>query len=257
MRTSPFEAASAALNPWDLGPAMLLAGFFAVRGGIYVWDNVVEKLVQLSGTRKLPTREKPIKPELQPPLNTLSYVYLFINAINELVFVMNITHFLWHSPLVKLSASELGVANTFLALYVIFLAQDAVYAPLHRFMHWRPVYPLVHKHHHRQIYPSRGYADAANEHPIEHMIGVLCAWVGIFAAAYTTGVHAATLFVFFNIHAALAMLNHSPYDVEFSYLGFNYSVKAHEMHHRKFTLNYAQYFMFWDRLMGTHRDYAA
>jgi sterol desaturase/sphingolipid hydroxylase (fatty acid hydroxylase superfamily) len=170
---------------------------------------------------------------------------------------MNICHFMWHSPLVKLQLSELGLLNTFPALYMIFLAQDLVYAPLHRFMHWRPVYPLVHKHHHRQIYPTRGYADAANEHPIEHMIGVACAWAGIFGAAYTTGVHAATLFVFFNIHAALAMLNHSPYDVEFSYLGFTYSVKAHEMHHRKFTMNYAQYFMFWDRVMGTFRPYAA
>lgn len=245
------------LNPWGLGPAPLIAGFFAVRGGIYIWDNVVEKLVHLSGARKLPTRDKPIKPELQPELNTLSYIYLFLNAVNELIFVMNICHFMWHSPLVKLQLSELGLLNTFPALYMIFLAQDLVYAPLHRFMHWRPVYPLVHKHHHRQIYPTRGYADAANEHPIEHMIGVACAWAGIFGAAYTTGVHAATLFVFFNIHAALAMLNHSPYDVEFSYLGFTYSVKAHEMHHRKFTMNYAQYFMFWDRVMGTFRPYAA
>jgi sterol desaturase/sphingolipid hydroxylase (fatty acid hydroxylase superfamily) len=251
------ELVGKSLNPWGLGPGQLLAAFLAVRAGIYVWDNVVEKIVELSGARKLPTRDKPVKPELQPELNRLSYIYLTINAIDELIFVMNITYFMWHSPLVKLRLDELSVLNTFPALYVMFLSMDAVYAPLHRFMHWRPVYPLVHKHHHRQIYPTRGYADAANEHPIEHVIGVACSWAGIFAAAYTTGVHAATLAVFFNIHAALAMLNHSPYDVEFNYLGFNYSVKAHEMHHRKFTLNYAQYFMLWDRAMGTFRPYAA
>ena len=51
------EGAARALNPWGLGPGALLAGFVAVRGGIYIWDNVVEKLVHLSGARKLPTRE--------------------------------------------------------------------------------------------------------------------------------------------------------------------------------------------------------
>jgi len=60
------EQAQAALNPWGLSPAALVAAFVAVRGGIYVWDHVVEKLVQLSGARKLPTRAKPVKPELQP-----------------------------------------------------------------------------------------------------------------------------------------------------------------------------------------------
>lgn len=227
-----------ALNPWELGPLALVGAFFAVRGGIYVWDHLVEKLVELAGAPLLPTRSKPIKPDLQPPLNPISYVYLFLNAVNELIFVMNIMHFMWYSPLVKLNMSDISPFNTFPALYVIFFVQDAVYAPMHRFMHWRPVYPWVHKHHHRQIYPSRGYADAANEHPIEHVIGVVSAWAGIFGAAYSTGVHAATLFIFFNIHAALAMLNHSPYDVEFSVMGFHYSVKAHEMHHRKFTCNY-------------------
>jgi hypothetical protein len=31
------------------------------------------------------------------------------------------------------------------------------------------VYPYVHKHHHRQILPKRGYLDAGNEHPIEQV----------------------------------------------------------------------------------------
>ena len=38
-------------------------------------------------------------------------------------------------------------------------------------------------------------------------------------------------------------------------LGLNYSVKAHEMHHRKFTTNYAQYWMGIDKLMRTFSPY--
>ena len=30
-------------------------------------------------------------------------------------------------------------------------------------------YWMVHKHHHRQYLPTRGYIDAANEHPVEQV----------------------------------------------------------------------------------------
>ena len=54
----------------------------------------------------------------------------------------------------------------------------------------------------------------------------------------------------------MAMLNHSPYNVKFSFLGlFTYSVGAHEMHHRKFTVNYAQYCLWYDRIMQTFAPY--
>ena len=54
------------------------------------------------------------------------------------------------------------------------------------------------------------------------------------------------------------MLNHSPYDVEFDLIPFGilqYSVANHEMHHRKFTVNYAQYCMWYDHLMKTFCAY--
>jgi hypothetical protein len=55
----------------------------------------------------------------------------------------------------------------------------------------------------------RGYLDVGNEHPIEHWVGVLSTWGAVLAAVQgPTGVHDVTLFLFFNIHAALAMLNH-------------------------------------------------
>ena len=43
--------------------------------------------------------------------------------------------------------------------------------------------------------------------------------------------------------------------MQVSLLGIDYSVRAHEMHHRKPNTNYGQYVMFWDRLMGTYRPY--
>ena len=59
----------------------------------------------------------------------------------------------------------------------------------------------------------------------------------------------------FGFKALGACFNHTGYDLRFSFLGIDYSVRAHEMHHRKPQSNYAQYVMFWDRLMGTYVEY--
>ena len=49
---------------------------------------------------------------------------------------------------------------------MLLVVDDMLYAPLHRAMHLQAVYRWVHKHHHRNTFPARGYIDAANEHPV-------------------------------------------------------------------------------------------
>ena len=227
---------------------------------------------------------------------------------------MRLTHYLWHGgyqQIVPWKIEEISLYNTIIALGIMFVFMDLLYAPLHHILHLPRMYPLIHKHHHRQHYPVRGYLDAGNEHPIEHMIGVICTWFAVLTAEMLVpscklwlsgnaqspdlvmkggGVHAVTVLIFFNLHAALAMLNHSPYNVDFSlpFIGssnlfgkenrlikliervpfvgkrlgriitgqwFFYSVGHHEMHHRKFNFNYGQYCMFYDFLMGTFLEY--
>ena len=247
------------LNPWGLSPVQWVVGFVLIRGAIAFYDNLVELLIKFSKVAKLPTREDAETGEPKEVryvgLNAISYVYLVVNAADEWVFVQNLCHFIWHSDRVPKTLGGAQPLNTVCALYLMFLVLDFFYAPAHRFLHWKPVYPYIHKHHHRQIFPVRGYLDAGNEHPVEHVIGVSCTWIAVYTAVHVTGAHALTIFLFFNIHAALAMLNHSEYDVDFSFLGLSYSVKAHEMHHRKFNLNYAQYWMGMDKMMGTFKPY--
>ena len=61
--------------------------------------------------------------------------------------------------------------NTLLPLPLFFLVYDAFYAPFHRALHHRSVYAFVHKHHHRQVVPTRGNTDAINVHPFEFIVG--------------------------------------------------------------------------------------
>eukprot|EP00591_Stephanopyxis_turris_P006377 CAMPEP_0195529876 /NCGR_PEP_ID=MMETSP0794_2-20130614/32519_1 /TAXON_ID=515487 /ORGANISM="Stephanopyxis turris, Strain CCMP 815" /LENGTH=307 /DNA_ID=CAMNT_0040661251 /DNA_START=64 /DNA_END=987 /DNA_ORIENTATION=+ len=243
-------------NPWNLSTHSWLLGGVLIRGAIAFYDHLVIFLIEkLSGAPLLPTRTVTNKPVRYVTLDTKSIVFLFINSIHEWIFVQRLCHYLWHSPNVSKEASDIGCINTVVALYVMFVILDVCYAPLHHILHMPAIYPLIHKHHHRQHYPTRGYLDAGNEHPIEHIIGVCAVWGAVMGALYVTGAHAVTIFVFFNVHAALAMLNHSPYDVRWNVVGLNYSVANHEMHHRKFTVNYAQYCMWYDIWMRTYADY--
>ena len=73
----------------------------------------------------------------------------------EYVYTYHVGIFAWESPLVSWGSPTL--LDTLPALVLMFVVDDLVYAPLHRFMHWRPVYWLVHKHHHKQTHPVRGY----------------------------------------------------------------------------------------------------
>lgn len=245
-------------NPWNLSLQHWLLGGLLIRGAINFYDHLVVFAVDsLFSQNYLPTRTTG-KPVRYVTLDTKSVVFLTINAVHEWIFVQRLCHYIWYNPEISLNLQDIGLLNTVGALWVMFLVLDICYAPIHHILHMPFVYPLIHKHHHRQHFPTRGYLDAGNEHPIEHVVGVTCTWAAVLSASYLCQAHAVVIFLFFNIHAALAMLNHSPYDVEFDIIPFGilkYSVANHEMHHRKFTVNYAQYSMFYDHLMKTFALY--
>jgi sterol desaturase/sphingolipid hydroxylase (fatty acid hydroxylase superfamily) len=97
---------------------------------------------------------------------------------------------------------------------LLFVVYDFVYTPMHRIMHIRSLYPLVHKHHHRQHSPFRGNTDAVNVHPVEYISGefihLLAAW---FLVTIGIRIHAWTLLGFMIVGGILASLNHTRHDV--------------------------------------------
>jgi sterol desaturase/sphingolipid hydroxylase (fatty acid hydroxylase superfamily) len=280
-------------NPWSLNAWKWLLGAVVIRAAITFYDHLVVFVMDfLYRDNLLPTRTTGT-PVRFVELDRKSLIFLTINAVHEWIFVQRLCHYIWFSPNVSIDLQDIGIVNTIAALYVMFIVLDICYAPCHHILHMPWCYPLVHKHHHRQHFPTRGYLDAGNEHPIEHLIGILSVWGAVLAAVHgPTGAHGVTLFLFFNIHAALAMLNHSPYNVEvtvgipvltvlvqllrlpytiisggsdgddgcwsrwiMAMMNLKYSVANHEMHHRKFTINYAQYCMWYDHVMNTYAPY--
>eukprot|EP00438_Fugacium_kawagutii_P034948 Skav211768 [mRNA] locus=scaffold674:508479:513919:+ [translate_table: standard] len=77
---------------------------------------------------------------------------------------------------------------------------------------WRDLYPYCHKQHHRQFVPFRGYADAANQHPLEQMYGFAIWICSLWIISKVQGLHAATAWFGTLAWAVLNICNHLPFD---------------------------------------------
>jgi sterol desaturase/sphingolipid hydroxylase (fatty acid hydroxylase superfamily) len=202
---------------------------------------------------QMPSRvPKPIAKYLEV-LEFKDYVYLVMNQTIEVIFLSHFAHLILYK--LPKDLESLTFTNTIVAFYAIFFVEDFFYYWMHRFLHLPAIYPYVHKHHHRQTLPFRGYLDAANESPIEQVGGLGCIWITLKLLDPYLHLHAFTVFAWISAFATFALLNHTPYDVQLGFWGLGYQVRAHETHHRKLFGNYSQNTMFWDRLFGTYLEY--
>jgi len=245
------------LNPLHLNAVAFVALFAGKCVSLAAIDAVVDAFLRRQyASAPLPYRKNTGAVGLAQ-LEWIDYLYLAINSVVEFVFSAHVLRLVLEADPADIAwrPSDLGLFNTVPALYLVFALDDFFYAPAHRLMHLPALYPYVHKHHHRQNLPTRGYLDAGNEHPIEQVLGLTCLWATLRVVAKLVGLHVVTILLHFLLYATLALLNHTNFDVQFDVFGFEYSVRSHEMHHRFPQTNLAQYFMLWDKLMGTYRPY--
>lgn len=200
-------------------------------------------------------------------LDTLETLDKSFILFNRLAVIMMTYHYLMlvvYSPRVAWRLDAISAANTLLALPTCFIAYDLPYSLFHRLLHVRGLYAYVHKHHHRQIVPTRGNTDAINVHPFEFLCGEYNHLFAVWATSYLCGsIHALTTVLFVFSGGFLASLNHTRFGVRLSVplpkaLGSEvvlFDVRAHDVHHRIPQSNYGQYTMFWDKLMGSFREY--
>lgn len=251
--TAAAESLTFLVNPWALSIGAWVGLYFAMRIAVMVGvEGTASLLCRL--LPKLPSRTGPAQP-YQHPVDWTDVIYLFINSFIEFCFAAHLSFFSWNSPMIARSLESVGLLNTVGGVWMLLVCDDMLYAPVHRLMHWPPLYKYVHKHHHRNTYPSRGYVDGANEHPLEQVVAMSLHGSAARIVAATTGLHVAAITAHLGLKAMGAVFNHTGTDLQIRFLGIDYSSGAHEMHHRKPNKNYAQYVLFWDRLMGTHAPY--
>merc|ERR1719433_663883 len=108
-------------------------------------------------------------------------------------------------PGTKWRVDEATLANTLLPPIPMYLIFDLFYASFHKLLHVRSLYGYVHKHHHRQVSPTRGHYDAINVHPFEFFVGeylhLLCFWL--------VPTHVFSVLLFMTLNIFLTTSNHA------------------------------------------------
>lgn len=184
--------------------------------------------------------------------STKDWIFIAINKLSVAFFTYHMMRFCVLSDQILWHPSQLTPLNTLGALVLLYVVYDFFYYWLHRILHHRSIYAFVHKHHHRQMAPSRGNLDAINVHPFELISGEYNHLFTLFLITrYVTNVHALTILVFVLLSGLLASLNHTRADVKFLRL---YLVAYHDIHHYQPNTNYSQYFPIWDVIFGSFKD---
>jgi lathosterol oxidase len=138
------------------------------------------------------------------------------------------------------------------SVLVFIVAHDTYFYWTHRFMHWKKIYPYVHKIHHLSHDPTPWAAYAF--HPFEAFIQAAIFPILVF----TVPVHPLAILAWGLYQSGLNVMGHSGFELFPS--GFtsgkitqwHNSSTHHNMHHKYATSNYGLYFNFWDRVMGTN-----
>lgn len=138
-----------------------------------------------------------------------------------------------------------------LSIVLMLLLHDTLFYWLHRAMHTRALYRLMHKVHHQSVHPT--VFAAYSFHPSEALAEALI----VTAIIFVMPLHPLAFLIFQSISTAYNVYGHCgrefyPAGMATHWLGrwINTS-SAHAAHHLENRANYGLYFLFWDRLMGT------
>jgi sterol desaturase/sphingolipid hydroxylase (fatty acid hydroxylase superfamily)/ferredoxin len=143
-----------------------------------------------------------------------------------------------------------------LSFFIVLFLDDMFFYWSHRAMHMPRFYKIFHKVHHESTDPSPLTAFAF--HPTEAVVEYFIGFVLPFLLPLNFGV-LITWQIFSMLNNVLGHLGYEVYPkgwVKFPLLKFKTASTHHNMHHQLFNGNYALYFTWWDKWMGTEfKDY--
>lgn len=134
---------------------------------------------------------------------------------------------------------------------VYLFLHDTYFYWTHRLMHLKKLFPVMHRVHHLSRPPTPWAAFSF--HPWESVLGA----VFLPALALVLPIHVGGILFILTLMTLAAVFNHSGYEIFPKWwlrgLPGRHLITAahHDLHHKHFDCNYALYFRFWDKLMGT------
>jgi len=154
------------------------------------------------------------------------------------------------------SIDDYGWAWFFASVAAVILAHDSWIYWQHRAMHTDWLYRHIHHVHHRVGNPTP--LATFTQHPAETLIGnVFFVLVVLYLPIHVLALSLAGAFMFG--YGILGHLGYEPFPrwvTRHPLLGFLNTATYHNVHHSEQRCNYAAWFLFWDRAMGTaHASY--
>lgn len=224
--------------------AYQFARYLLVAGGayLYFWRRRPDKLEG----RRLQKPELPagqIRREIKNSAVT-SVIFSFFLSIPVLEPLKPFLR-LYHEPLAH------GALWLFLTVPFLMIVQDTYFYWMHRLVHYPVLFKRIHLEHHRSHNPDP--LTAYSFHPLEAVLEMiwivpLFFWVPLYLPAVI-------LFSFFAI--GMNVVGHLGFEVYPTWFAQHPVMKwlntstHHNKHHKLSRGNYALYFTFWDKVMGT------
>ena len=209
---------------------------------------------------RAPLAARKIRPDTPPPGQLVRELALSIRSmatfatINLLIVVMDRAGLY---PLPKLGATW-GPVWFWTSLALMIVAHDAYFYWTHRLMHDPRLFRRFHRTHHKSNNPSPFTAYSFDLHEAGLTMGFFILWYAVTPTPWAVG-------MLFTVHQiARNTLLHSGYELMPArpngkpLFDFLTTTTHHDLHHGQAGWNYAAWFTWWDRWMGTeHPDYQA
>ncbi|MBI5775719.1 MAG: sterol desaturase family protein [Verrucomicrobia bacterium] len=218
--------------------ALIAGGAFLI---FYVWRN--RRLRALKIQENYPARSE-MRREVLYSLLSLA----IFSCVGVLVFVM---HRLGWAKL-YLDINERGWGWFAFSTALLIFAHDAYFYWTHRLMHWKPLFPIVHRIHHLSHTPTPWAAFAF--HPIEAVVEA-----GIFPIFILfVPTHPLSALIWLLYMTVMNVLGHCGFEIlqrgftRHPLTRWHNTAVHHDMHHRHVHCNYGLYYNLWDRLMDTN-----
>jgi len=160
-----------------------------------------------------------------------------------------VTYWIYANGYVSIPAFVDHPAYLGLMLLAVFFWSTLHFYFVHRFMHYQPVYKVVHELHHRNIntIPWTGIS----MHPLEHSI-----YFSVFVLWWLVPVHPVVIVLTGLFQGIGPATSHSGFDFIKLKGGFKISTGDwyHQLHHQYFNFNYGNTTTPFDRLFGSWHD---
>jgi sterol desaturase/sphingolipid hydroxylase (fatty acid hydroxylase superfamily) len=234
---------------WLILITLLIVRYGAISGSLFIWWYLVRR--DTNALRKIqpkfPTKRDYIR-EAGYSLLTF-FVFATIVALVYLPDVRPLTRM--YSPIAAKGGQIWGWVYWAISILLMLTLHDLYFYLMHRAVHSKKLYPIIHKVHHLSHNPSPLAAFAF--HPLEALTEFLIFPIIAFTIPHTLSALAVWMLIMslFNAYGHLGFELY-PHSFNTHPIGrwINTSV-SHNMHHKFATQNYGLYTLVWDRIFGT------